>query len=111
MANELVIMPTFTDTPWYKYKIVLSQVLYTLHFRFNSRMDRWIMDISDAINNDILTSIPLLINHNVTGRFSITNLPPGYFFCLDDTNQDTQPTQFSFGPTHTLWYSDPTGTT
>lgn len=74
-------------------------------------MTRWIMDIHDANDNDILDGIPLLITRNLTGRFSISNLPVGLFFVVDTPGSNNQPTRYSFGTTHSLAYYDPLGLT
>lgn len=102
-------IPATNDVPWYNFKVTLSGTLYTLRFRFNTRMNRWILDLADAQNNDILNSLPMLINRNMNGRFVTPDLPPGFLFCTDDTNQGTQPTRYSFGKDHSLFYFDPTG--
>lgn len=104
-------MPLGNDLPWVQIKATLAGALYTKRYRFNPRMNRWIMDIYDAQGNPILLGIPLLVSANLTGRFRMEELPPGGFFCTDDTNQDTQPTRLSFGKDHSLWYYDPTGVT
>lgn len=86
----------------------MSSVTYTLRFRYNTRSTRWEMDIADGSNNDILDGIVLLIESDLTYQYktALASLPPGIFFVLDNTNQDSQPTQFSFGNTHSLIYDD-----
>jgi hypothetical protein len=111
-GQELVVLPLANDVPWYLYFISLSATQYVQRFRFNTRMNRWIMDIADSMNNDILDSVPLLINRNLTGQFNyLPGFPPGQFFVLDSTNQGTQPTRYSFGVDHLAYYLDPTATT
>ncbi len=108
MAALFLSVPARNDLPWYKFKITLSGVIYTLHFRFNTRMQRWMMDINDPSDNPILLGIPCLILRDMIGQYRTLAIPVGTFFCTDDTNQDTQPTLLSFGTDHTLWYEDPT---
>lgn len=111
-GQELVILPLANDLPWYFFTIGLSGVQYTLSFRYNTRMDRWIMNVADALQNPILSSITLLINRVLAGQFHyITSFPVGTFFVLDSTNTDTQPTRYSFGTGNVSYYLDPTGTT
>lgn len=100
-------VPARNDLPWYTFKITLSSVLYTLTFRYNTRMTRWIIDLSDATGNLIVAGIPLLILRDLLAQYSTLPLPPGSLFCIDDTNQETQPTRYSFGVDHTLIYGDP----
>lgn len=105
-------MPLGNDVPWYDFTIGLSGVQYQLTIRFNSRMERWLMDIASAGGTPLLSSVPLLIGRNLIGRFAANAaLPVGMFFVLDNTNSGAEPTRNSFGTTHTLWYQDPTGTT
>jgi hypothetical protein len=101
-------VPTQQNLPWYITRISLSGTVYTLRFRYNSRMQRWILDIADASNNDLINGLPILINQNVNGQYVITGLPPGFFFAIDTTQQDMQPTLNSFGTINSLFYSDPT---
>ena len=101
-------VPVDNSFPWLRFNIVLSGTSFTLHFRYNTRMSRWIMDIADQSDTDILDGLPLLIDRNVNGQYVISGLPVGTFFAVDDTNQGTQPTRYSFGTDHTLYYADPT---
>lgn len=103
----LLTVPARNDLPWYKFKITLSSTIYTLHFRYNTRMQRWMLDVNDPSDNQIISGLPILIQRDVIGQYATFALPPGIIFATDDTNQDTQPTQFSFGTDHTLWYRDP----
>lgn len=107
--STLYTVPLRTDLPWYYFKITLSGVIYTLRFRYNTRSQRWIMDLADSQDNDIVCSIPILIGVNLLENFaSFTGIPNGLFFVLDQTGKNTQPTRLSFGTTHTLYYLDET---
>lgn len=110
MSTPVVVqLPASNDVPSYKFRVALSGSLFTLRLRYNTRMARWILDVADSQNNDILVGVPLLINYNLTGRFVIPGLPQGFVFCTDDTNQQTQPTRYAFGVDHSLFYLDPVG--
>lgn len=107
---NFLLMPVGNDFPWYRFRTTISNVVYTIVMRYNSRMARWIMDINDASNNPIQVGIPILILRNLVGQYVTIGLPPGTFFCTDDTNTDEQATRNSFGTTHTLFYQDPDAT-
>lgn len=110
--REAVALPLGNDVPWYFFTIGLSGVQYTLRFRYNTRMSRWIMDVADGMNNDVITSIPLVIFRYLAAQFHyLTTFPVGSFFILDNTNKDTQPERYSFGTDHVMYYLDPTSTT
>jgi hypothetical protein len=104
-VSNLQTIPARNDLPWYHFKISIGGVLYTLHFLFNYRMQRWMVDINDANDNQIMSGIPCLINRDMFGQYVTLPLPPGIIFCTDNTNQDSQPTQYSFGVGNTLWYA------
>lgn len=103
---SLSTIPARNDLPNYKFRITLNDVIFTLSLHYNTRMDNWIMDISDASGNQILGGIPVLINRNLTWQYLHLEIPKGLLFTTDDTGQGTQPTTYSFGTTHTLWYDD-----
>lgn len=97
-----------SDAPWYSYRTTLSKVRYTLGFRYNKRMDRWILNISDANGTPILLGIPLLINHVLTRQYTNLALPPGALFVIDNSGANQQPGISSFLKDHQLIYADPT---
>ncbi len=98
------ILPTRNDLPWYRFKVTLDNIIYTLRFRYNTRMQRWIMDIADGSNVDLITGLPVLLERNIAGQYVVSGIPVSVFFVVDNTNQGTQPTRLSFGTTHSLWY-------
>lgn len=104
----MFIVPARNDLPWYRFKLSLSGVIFTLRFRFNPRMQRYVLDVADASNNDVLNGLVLLIQRDLTGQFVISGLPTGTLFVTDDTGKDSQPTRLSFGNDHTFFYADPT---
>lgn len=108
MAVNILTIPINVKLPWQQFKITLSGVIFTLEFKYNGRMDRWIMNINDASGNQVLQGMVLLINRNLTGQYTTLEIPEGVFYPADDTGQDTQPGQNSFGVDHTLFYLDPT---
>ena len=38
-----LVMPLVNDLPAYKFQITLEAKIYTFEFRYNERMDRWLM--------------------------------------------------------------------
>lgn len=101
-------VPISNQLPWQTFRITLSGVVYTLEFRYNTRMARWLMNINDAAGNPILEGVPCLILRDMIAQYRTLAAPLGTFFCTDDTGLDQQPAEFSFGVSNTLWYEDPT---
>lgn len=101
--------PAGANFPWNSFRATLSGVVYTITLRYNTRAARWVMDIGDASNNPILMGLPILIERNLAGQYVTPGLPPGPSFAVCDTAAPlTQPSRYSFGTTHTLFYGDPT---
>lgn len=101
-------LPTQPNFPWYIFKASLATVIYTLRLRYNPRMSRWILDIADASNSDILNGVPVLINRNLNGQYVISGLPSGFLFATDNTNQNTEATLNSFSLDHSIFFADET---
>jgi len=80
-----LVIPVRADLPAYTFQIELDGSLYTLTFRYNERMDRWLMDIADENEDALLLGIPILTDFNLIERFKDDNLPPGEFFALDES--------------------------
>ena len=105
----IVEIPTRCDLPAYDFKIDLESTVYTLRFRWNSRMSRWIMDIATEDGTDLLVGIPLHTNVDITSRFKKAGLPPGAFAVYDETGNGNNPDQFNFGTDVKLLYEEANG--
>jgi hypothetical protein len=103
----ILTFPLRNDLPQYSFPITLSGSNYVIQMIFNVRMNRWIMNINDVAGNQILSGIPVLIERNLTGQYATLAIPAGVFLAVDNTGQDSQPTQYSFGVDHTCYYLDP----
>lgn len=103
----VLTLPFRNDLPWYKFRTSFSGTNYLVHVRYNVRSNRYIMDLNDPSDNPILVGIPVLISRNLTGQYPTLSIPPGIFVAKDDSGKGTQPTQFSFGVDHTMFYIDP----
>lgn len=98
------------DLPAYTFKVDLTGVIFTVRVRYNTRMARWICDVADASDNDIINGLPLILDDNIYLRFAaLAGLPVGQLVAIDNRNNaQEQPTRYSFGTTHSLLYVDPT---
>lgn len=84
----LIEVPTRSDLKAYEMQVELQGITYTLNFRYNERMDRWLLDIADSIGVELLNGIVLLTNVPLTDDYVIAGLPPGRFICEDTTGQN-----------------------
>lgn len=101
-------IPVRADIPAYQFQITLDGTVYTLKFRFNVRMDRWIMDIADTDEEAILSGIPMLYGLPLVQRFELEELPPGKFVVVDETGEERNPTRTGFGDDFKLLYEEAT---
>ena len=104
-------LPLTSNYPFFTFTIVLSGTVFSLTFRYNIRMDRWFMDIADASGVLIVSGLPLLIQADIIGQYTKEGLPAGRFIVYDLTNESPaqQPTRYSWGSTHAVYYYDPVG--
>ncbi len=93
---------------FYSQRTVLGGVSYVLTFRYNSRMDRWILDIADANAVTLVTGVPILGRWAGLRRFNgiIPGLPKGALAATDLTGADRDPQEATFGNDVPLFYLD-----
>jgi len=84
-------MPVRSDFKAYSFQVDLDGITYILRFRFNTRLDRWIMDIADSSDNDILNGLVVLTNVPLTDQYlSDPNMPQGRFIVIDETGNNKE---------------------
>lgn len=99
-----LVMPVVADTPAYDFDLELEQVLYKFSFRYNERMDRWLMDIRDQNDVPILLGTVLITNYSLIERFKSASLPPGEFFVLDEAGNKLDAIREALGNDNKLFY-------
>lgn len=104
---KYLVVPTQVDLPRYQFRVVLSGTVFTLRLKYNTRMERWMLDIADASGVDLVVGLPVLVSRNISGNYVITGLPSGFFFASDDTGAGENPTLDSFQSDKTFFYGDP----
>lgn len=89
-------------------RTILDGVAYNLSFRYNARMDRWILSVADANQNQLLSGIciqglwPVITTwHNL-----IAGLFTGDFIAVDLTGQGRDPTELTLGGDIPLFFVD-----
>ena len=101
----LLQIPITNEDPNYRFQLELEERLYFFEFRYNTRMERWIMDLEDENKITLVAGIPVLINQNLLGQYTDDRLPPGIFIALDESGEDKQPERQSFGNDIKLTYT------
>ena len=94
-------------TPWFSFSTDLSKITYHMECRYNTRMDRWILNIADAQGETIINGIPMLVNRSLTGQYPALPLPPGTLYVQDLSGNNAQPGLAAFITDHVFLYADP----
>ena len=97
-------LPVRSDIPAYQFSIDLESVNYNFNFRYNTRLNRWFMNILDTEENVLLSGVKVLINFDLTYKYRYKDIPPGSFFCIDETGANQNPEREDLGNTHKLLY-------
>lgn len=99
-------IPLRTDLYSYFQNVVIDDVVYKMEIRYNGRMERWFMSLSDASGNALLAGIPLLPGYPLTEKFRgcIENFPAGQFVIVDETEAERTPTRDNLGEDIKLIY-------
>lgn len=99
-----LLMPIRSDLPSYEFQLDLEGSLYTFRFRFNRRMERWIMDVLDENDLPLILGTPLHIDWDLLRRFQNEGLPPGNFYLVDESGEGKPATRETMGGDHKLFY-------
>lgn len=100
-------IPTDNTLPWYTFRIVLSNITYTLQLRYNTRMDRWFMQIQDAVGNPIVSGLPLLQRYSPLLQYRTLAVPAGDILIYNNTGTLNPPGLASFLSDYSIIYVDP----
>jgi hypothetical protein len=100
------ILPFYKDKYNYKYNIVLENVRYYLTFQYNSRMDRWIMNVSNYKQEPILSGIPILLGADLIRRFVTEEKPSGFLFFYNPVNKYVEAGRDTISDDYVLFYAD-----
>ena len=99
-------IPVRADLPSYEFRIDLDGSTYTLAFRFNERMNRWIMDIKTENNVPVLLGSPVLIGTDFLARFQSDSLPPGELFTINLKDNFVDADREAFGNDVIILYNE-----
>jgi hypothetical protein len=95
-----------SSIPNYEFKTDLDGVTYTLAFRYNSRMDRWIMDIKTEDDDPIIMGIPILLGVSLVKRFADSRLPAGDIFAISTGTTTSEAGKEDLGENVLLLYQE-----
>lgn len=67
----------------------------------------WILYVSDAQGDPIISGIALIEGNDLFGPFADSRLPPGRLICHDTTRKHREPGRRAFIEDHALFYIQP----
>lgn len=102
----LLKIATRADFPSYNQRVELDGVIYNLIIRYNQRMARWILDIQDQEEIDILIGIPMLTGVPLLQQYVKNDLPPGDFLLLHRDGTDINAEREDLGDSVNLFYQE-----
>jgi hypothetical protein len=105
----LLQLPVRNDYPAYEFQISLDGRVFFLAFRFNTRANRWIMDILNESRTQLLMGIPLLTGLPLVQAYKRESLPGGAFYCVDLTGANRNPDRETLGVDVLLIYEEAGG--
>lgn len=103
---SVIQLPVRSDLPQYEFKVELDLVVYTLKYRWNERMSRWIMDVCNEQGEPIVMGIVLNTERDLTSRYKTYPIPQGFFIVIDETGNQTNPNRDNFGKEVKLLYDE-----
>ena len=104
---SILTIPITPELLNYRFRIDLDGTTYTLAIRYNTRENRWFLDVATAAGVLILSGIKVLLNVNLIERFAQSELPPGNLFILNsDEDSEVEPGLLDFGVNTLLLYEE-----
>ncbi len=89
----LSVVPCFSDPSW-SMSVTLEGVLYNFQFDWNERGACWYLSLADVDGVDIYNGVKLVIGFPLLGKCKDHRKPPGEFFVISATSDQTPPGQF-----------------
>lgn len=76
-------LPLSKDYYNYEFRTVLDGVNYVFNFRYNSRMDKWIMDYKTSDGQPIVMGIPVLLLISFLEKYQYSNVLTGDLIAMN----------------------------
>lgn len=93
MTDQVLLAPQRSDRPSFRWRTRLEGSFYNLRLVWNSRAQRWLLDISDAVGLPIATGIGIVTGVDMLRPFADSRLPGGQLFARDESGRGRLPTR------------------
>lgn len=85
----------------------LSGVLYRFRVLWNERGQFWTIGIFDSSDNPIVQGVKIVSDYPLFARFSNPLLPPGQIYCINTSDDKTEPNDSNLGTQFLIVYDAP----
>lgn len=99
-------IPVRSDIDSYRFRTTLEGAIYLLKFRFNKRMDHWVMDIFDTDENPVIVGRPIMVQIDPFRIFVEEDLPPGNIIPVNLEELNVDPGIDDLGNKVLLFYEE-----
>lgn len=96
MTDLMLIGPTRTDRPAYRWRNRLDGEFWAMRMVWNSRVQRWYLDIANAAGTAVVEGLAVVTGHDLLAPIPAGNRPPGQLFVVDDSGAGRVPTRRGF---------------
>lgn len=100
-------IPLQIDTPSYSMRVTLTGVVYTLHFAYNGRIDRYYVSVHDDKDNPIVTGMRVICDWMLMRKCQSTGRPKGEIVFSDTTKSGDPPGLHELGRRVLCYYIEP----
>lgn len=92
-ATSVVVVPTSTEgDAFYTTRVKMDGVDYNCRFAWNTRMERWFVDVYDSESNPIVMGLVLNVNTPLFRYYKTDDrMPPGEMMALCRTPDQEDP--------------------
>lgn len=99
-------LPVSSEFPKFRFNTELDEEAFIFSFRLNERMNRWIMNVSDAVDTPLIMGIPVLLGVPFYEQFKNPSLPLGRLFAINPENANIEAGSEDLGKSVFIFYSE-----
>lgn len=100
------IIPTDAQQIAFRQTMTLNNVILNLRFYFNSRSQRWKIDILDVDNEPLILGRTMNLGLDIYNRFVLEDLPSGFLTTINLRTRTAEATLTNLGKDVLLLFDD-----
>lgn len=97
-------IPINQDNGNQEFDVVLGAKMFKLVLLYNSRLDRWVMNIKETDGTDIITGILLVTGIDLISQYATADKPQGKLCCYSSDDPTYDPDYETLGKTNILYF-------